>query len=296
MRLVAVGRFDGVHLGHRHLLSEARRLAQERNLRLTAYTFPPRGPALLPLPAKRRLLADLCDEVIVRPWEEIQELSAEEFVREELVGRLGARGVVLGPDHRFGRGAAGDVELLRSLGQRLGFTVHVVEPLLALGDVISSRRIRRLVEEGEVEQAARLLGRPHALFGDRERGAGLAKELGFPTVNLRPWPGLVKPRAGVYVAWAHWRGGGGGGLFYIGERPTFPELPPSAELHLLSPPTPEPEGALEVALLKYVRGDMRFADHRDLMAQIERDRATAEVVLRNSSPPSSILVTSPRGR
>ena len=290
MGIVAVGRFDGVHRGHQRLLTEARKLATAEGLPLIAYTFPPCGEVLLPLAAKRTLLLQLCDEVVVRDWDEIRNLSPQEFVRRELVGRLNADGVVLGPNHRFGRDAAGDARLLEVLGGRLGLRVHIVKPLKSSGEVISSRRIRRLVREGKVKEAGELLGRPPLLFGDRTRGAGLATTLGFPTVNLTLWPDLVRPRPGVYLAWAHWPGGEAGGLFYLGTRPTFPELPPSAELHFFSPPSPEPRGTCEVALLSFLRPDIEFPSRAELVRQIERDLEEARACLRDVPPPKPVLV------
>lgn len=289
--VVAVGRFDGVHLGHQHLLAEARRLARELRIPAVAYTFPPTGEALLPLPAKRALLGKFCDRVVIRPWGEIRDLSPEEFVRRELVGALGAKTVVVGPNHRFGHQARGDVELLRELGKRFSLRVRVVPPRLdERGEVISSRRIRGLVRAGEVEEAGRLLGRPPVLIGERVPGAGLASKLGFPTLNLAPWPGQLRPRPGVYIAWAHWPGGGGPGLFYLGSRPTFPHLPPSCEVHLFSPPKPEPQGLLEVALLSRLRPDMKFPGSQALHRQIEEDLARARELLASFSPPAPLLV------
>ncbi|MCD5409000.1 hypothetical protein LR090_07285 [Candidatus Bipolaricaulota bacterium] len=291
MRVIVVGRFDGVHRGHQALLSQGRDLARREGLSLCAYTFPPKGEALLPLPAKLRLLERLCDEVIVRPWEEVEEMTPEEFVQTELVEGLAVRWVVCGPNHRFGKGASGDVALLRALGRKHGFSVQVVEPLTEDGELISSRSIRALVREGRVEEAAALLGRPHVLFGRRVSGAGLGSELGFPTVNLSPWPGLVPPRPGVYAAWAHWEAGGGPALFYRGSRPTFPHLPPSWELHFLSPPQPEPQGELEVALYAFIRPEARFATPAELTAAMERDLARAKELLSRLPPPPRLVVS-----
>ncbi len=294
MRVIVVGRFDGVHRGHQALLSQGRELARKEGLSLCAYTFPPKGEALLPLPAKLRLLEGLCDEVIVRPWERVEGLSPEEFVQVELVEGLATRWVVCGPNHRFGKGAAGDVALLQTLGRRYGFSVQVVKPLTAGEELISSRRIRALVREGKVEEAAALLGRPHFLFGRRVPGAGLGSSLGFPTVNLSPWPGLVSPRPGVYAAWAYWETGGGPALFYRGSRPTFPHLPPSWELHFLSPPQPEPQGDLEVALLSFIRPEAQFASPQELTAAMEDDLARARRLLSRISPPPRLVVSSGR--
>jgi riboflavin kinase/FMN adenylyltransferase len=290
MRVVAVGRFDGVHRGHQHLLSVGRRIAEREGLRLCAYTFPPRGEVLLPLAAKERLLRGLCDEVVVRPWEEIEHLSPRDFVYKELVEGLSVSWVVLGPDHRFGHGAAGDVGLLRELGEVYGFSVRVVEPLVSGGRPVSSRRIRALVREGRVEEAGELLGRPHVLFGERVPGMGLARKLGFPTVNLKLLPEIVRPRAGVYTAWAHWREGSGRAVFYYGPRSTFPSLPPTAELHLLSSPRAEPRGMLEVALIGFIRPAAAFPSARELSRAIAADVARARELLEGTSPPAPVLV------
>lgn len=289
MRVVAVGRFDGVHLGHRHLLAQARALAQARRGSLLAYTFPPEPPALLPLAAKVRLLAALADEVEVVPWERVRDLGAEEFLREEIGGRLGGRALVMGPDHRFGRGREAGPEQARALGERLGLEVLVVEPLRLEGEVVSARRIRELLARGEVERAARLLGRPPALLGRVVPGAGLARRLGFPTLNLALDPVLLRPADGVYLAWAFWPGGGGPGLFYQGKRPTFPGLPPSAEVHLFAPP-PAGVAEVEVHLLAFLRPDQAFPTPEALAQQIARDAARAQALLAEVEPPRSLLL------
>jgi len=289
-RAVAVGRFDGVHRGHQFLLGEARRLAPD--LPLTTYTFPPRGPSLLTLDAKERLLRNHADEVLVVPWERIQDLSPEEFLRDELVDRLGATGVTVGPDHRFGRGRTGDLSLLRRLAGPLGLSVHVIEPLRLEGAPVSAGRVRELVVAGDVETAATLLGRSAWLVGEPTAGMKLARKLGYPTVNLDLAPELVRPRPGVYAAWVHWPQGGGKALFYIGERPTFPGLPPSAEVHLFLPPLPplgEVRGPVEVHLIRFLRPDERFADERALVQQIGLDRARGEEILARMAAPARLL-------
>lgn len=286
-RLVVVGRFDGVHRGHQHLLEEARRRA--RGLPVAAYTFPPRGPSLLTLGPKERLLRTYADEVIVVPWAHVQGLSPEAFARDELVGRIGATSVVVGPDHRFGRGRTGSVATLQRLAPSLGLSIHTVEPLRLAGDVVSAARIRALIGRGDVEQATSLLGRPAWLAGTPIPGAKLARKLGYPTVNLDLAPELVRPRPGVYAAWAHWSDGEEKSLFYIGDRPTFPDLPPSAELHLLAPPAGEVDGPVEVHLVKFIRSDQRFADERTLSEQIGRDWAQGEELLKGTLAPPRLL-------
>lgn len=289
-RVVAVGRFDGVHIGHQCLLSYAKRLAKERDWSALAYTFPPNSPALLTLAAKIRLLRELVDEVEVVEWEKVQELSAEEFLEEELVRRLSARALVMGPDHRFGRGREGDARLAQGLSSRLGIEVHVLSPVEVSGEIVSSRRVRELLQSGEVEKAWEMLGRAPVLLGRHVVGVGLAKTLGFPTINLELDPTLVRPKDGVYLAWAFWAGGGGPGLFYHGKRRTFANLPPSTELHLLaSPPASLPE-SFEVHLLKFLRPDMRFASAEMLGKRIQEDLKEAQKALDVLAPPRSILL------
>ncbi len=284
-RVVAVGRFDGVHLGHQHLLSFGKDLASRRGWSFLAYTFPPESPALLPLSLKLHLLRQFADEVEVVDWERVRDLSPEEFLGKEVVGRLEGRAVVMGKDHRFGRGRAGSPELARTLGDELGLEVHVVPPFLLGGEIVSSRKIRELIRAGEVERAGRLLGRPPVLFGREVKGAGLARTLGFPTINLELDPVLIRPKDGVYLAWAFWPGGGGPGLFYHGKRPTFPDLPPSAELHLLSPPPASLPELLEIHLLRFLRPDISFPSPEALAERIRLDVEEARRILDSLAPP-----------
>ncbi len=288
-RVITVGRFDGVHLGHQHLLAFARKLAEERAWQVLAYTFPPESPALLPLSAKVALLRRWVDVVEVGDWPRVRHLSAEQFLREEVVERLAGRALVMGPDHRFGQGRRGNYALARALGAELGLEVWVVPPLKVRGEVVRSRRIRELLQRGEVAQAQELLGRPPALFGRPVSGAGLAKGLGFPTINLELDSVLVRPKDGVYLAWTFWLGGGAPALFYSGKRLTFPGLPPSVEVHLLAPPPPEPPQILEVHLLDYLRSDLRFPTPAALAKRIAEDVAAAQTRVRELPPPEPIL-------
>jgi len=289
VRVVAVGRFDGVHVGHQALLERARCLADQLDIPLLAYTFPSGPPALLTTKAKERLLLRSADEVCVVKWEQVRSLSPEAFLRQELVGRLEARGLVMGQDHRFGHGARGTPELARSLAPELGLTVDVVPPMVHGGAPVSARRIRQLLRAGGVREAVALLGRPPLLWGSPIRGAGRARELGYPTINLQLQQELLQPAPGVYTAWMQYHGGTPA-LFYLGDRPTFPELPFSAELHLLKRPPSELRGMLEVHLLAYLREDQRFVDTASLKSQIARDVRAARQQLSASPPPEPVLV------
>jgi riboflavin kinase/FMN adenylyltransferase len=287
-RVVAVGRFDGVHLGHQRLLSFGRELAEKKGWSFLAYTFPPEPPALLPLPVKIRLLRQFASEVEVVEWEKVRNLSPQEFLEKEVLERLSGRALVMGMDHRFGRDRAGDPELAKKLGKELGLEIQVVPPLSLGGEIVSSRRIRELVSLGEVERAGELLGRPPVLFGRGIKGLGMGKTLGFPTINLELDPLLVRPREGIYMAWAFWPNGNGPALFYHGKRPTFPGLPPSTELHLLSPPPPALPEVLEVHLLRFLRADTRFPSAEALVQRIKQDVDEAKKALAMIRPPAPL--------
>jgi len=254
-----------------------------------AYTFPSAAPALLTTKAKERLLLRSADEVYIAGWEDVRTLSAESFLRRELVGRWGATGLVMGQNHRFGHGAGGSPDLARNLASELGLTVEVVPPVEKGGAPVGARRIRRLLRAGRVQEAAGLLGRPPLLWGTPIQGARRARQLGYPTINLQLRSELELPAPGVYTAWMH-AFGSTPAVFYLGDRPTFPELPFSAELHLLQPPSLTPQGLIEVHLLEFLREDKRFADTASLQAQIGCDVRTAQKRLVHASPPEPVLV------
>lgn len=283
-RVIAVGKFDGVHLGHRRLLNEGRRWAKEIGASFVAFTFPYQGEALLPLRVRLRLLGAFVDEVIVQDLESLRDLAADEFLGL-LRKDYEAVGLIMGPGHRFGRGRKGDPDFARKWGQRHGLLVRVLKPFLCQGRPVSARHIREHLKRGEVREARLLLGRYPPLFGKRVQGAQLGRSLGYPTVNLELSPEQLRPRAGVYLAWAFWEEGEGPGLFYLGERPTFPGLSASAEIHLFRPPDPEPTGTVEVHLMAFLRGDMRFPSPRDLANQIGKDLEKGRELLHELPPP-----------
>jgi riboflavin kinase/FMN adenylyltransferase len=231
---VTIGAYDGVHLGHQALLAELRRRAAAGGLTTSVVTFD-RHPASVVRPASAPLL--LCDldqklelleaagvdrTVVLRFDEERAEESAEAFVHEVIERGLDARLVVVGEDFHFGHGRKGNVALLREMGAAAGFEVEGVS-LAADAGPISSTRIRALVAEGRVEDAAGLLGRPHqvrgtVVHGDQRGGT----ELGFPTANLEVPATIALPAAGIYAGWYERPDGiRRPSAVSIGRRPTF---------------------------------------------------------------------------
>lgn len=212
--VVAIGKFDGVHAGHRAVIDRARVDAAARGAQVVAVTFD-RNPlallrpelcpvSLVGLEQKLELLsqAGVDATLVLRFDEELAALSPRAFVEHVLVSALGVQVVLVGEDFRFGRGGAGDATTLRELGGEFGFDVDVVGPVQALeGRRVSSTWIRELLTDGDVATAAKLLGRPHAVVGEVVHGLSRGRELGFPTANLSPDLQGFVPADGVYAGW-----------------------------------------------------------------------------------------------
>ncbi len=281
-RLLVIGNFDGVHLGHQAVLGEAVYEADARGLRPTVLTFDPHPAAVLGRPTrpmlttsqqKKELLRQLepsLEVVILEFDHHLAALTPEQFARRILKERLNAKVVVVGQNFRFGRGRAGDLQVLERLGKELGFVARA-EPLR--GDEsgpFSSTRIRQALEAGDVAGAARLLGRPHLVFGRVERGDQRGRTLGFPTANLEEIPVAI-PAEGVYFGWAHSSGlESKEAVVNIGTRPTVGR-PSAVEVHLLDYEGDLYGQELSVELLGRLRPVQRFADVQQLKLQIGKD-------------------------
>lgn len=287
---VALGNFDGVHLGHRELVRRLVDRARPAGLAAVALTFDPHPLAVLapdraPVPLttledRAALLQDVgLDGVAVLPFtQELARHSAEEFVREHLVGWLAARWVAVGEGFRFGRGRSGDAELLAREGARLGFELLVVPPVLEADEPVSSTRVREALSRGAVDEAARLLGRPHRVAGTVVEGDRRGRQLGFPTANLLP-PAVALPADGVYAGRVQLEGGSSPAVVNIGSRPTFDHGQLRLEAHLLDWAGDLYGRRLTVEFVARLRGEQRFPGPEALRAQIEQDVALARRLL-----------------
>jgi len=294
--VVTVGTFDGVHRGHQAVLAEIKERARARGLRSLVVTFephpleivnPPAAPKLLTLPdEKRELLAGAgLDRVEVLPFTaELARLEPEQFVRDVLRQRLAMRELVLGFDHGFGRGRTGDVELLRRLGETDGFKVDVVEAVLDGGHAISSTLIRTAVAHGNLVAAGRWLGRPYTIRGVVERGAGRGRTIGIPTANLAtPDPRKLLPPDGGYAVRVTWRQQRFGGMMNQGSRPTFGLEARVLEVHLFDFAGDLYGETVTIEWIRRLRDVQAFPSREALVAQLERDRTTAQATLAEAS-------------
>jgi riboflavin kinase/FMN adenylyltransferase len=293
---VTIGAYDGVHKGHRALLRDLCRRAEEAGLSTVVVTFD-RHPAsvvrpdsapkqLTDLEQKLELLATCgVDRTVVITFDrERADESAEDFVKEVLVDDLGARLVVVGEDFHFGHGRKGNVALLSELGDRFGFTVVGIGLTGDGSDAVSSTRIRNLVATGQVEDAAQLLGRPHEVRGPVVRGDGRGgAELGFPTANVQVADDIALPADGMYAGYfTRADGSEHPAAIYVGRRPTFyqPGASVLVEAYLLHFEGDLYGEAARVSFVSRLRDDMRFDSAEALIAQMQRDVVDAEEALR----------------
>jgi riboflavin kinase / FMN adenylyltransferase len=284
---VALGNFDGVHVGHRRALESLRAHAVAHDLEPVALTFDPhprqyfigpeQGRLLTPPGEKEALIAQLgVTPVTLRFDAGLAAMAAEDFISEVLLGRLRGRAFFLGPNHRFGQGALGDAALLRRVtthpANQSPASIHEVDPVRLDGKVVSSSAIRRLLEEGDVEGTARMLGRPYSLTGTVAGGSGRGRLLGFPTANLDTGdPRKIIPAFGVYGGVATFGGTSLPAVANLGMRPTFGGTAPALEVHVL-----DWEGDLygkpfEFGILRRLRPEKRFESPEALRAQILAD-------------------------
>lgn len=290
---LSIGNFDGVHTGHRRILRRVVELAAQRGWKPSALTFDPhplrvvaaeRAPRLLSTPEERaRLMAELgIEQALILPFTpEVACLGPEAFATEILRGKLDARAVLVGDNFRFGRQHAGGTGELIELGRRLGFTTEIVPPVRMRGHMVSSSEIRRLIAQGEVMRAARLLARPYGLEGEVTAGQGVGSTLTVPTLNLTAHSEVL-PAAGVYITRTCDLGSGRewASVSNLGFRPTFGGFPLTLETHLLDPLSGEPPRRIRVDFLRRLRDERKFEHAQALKTQILADVARAQAFFR----------------
>lgn len=281
-----IGNFDGVHVGHRRILEEVCRRAAQAGGTPLLLTFDPhpirvlaldRAPKLLtPLAVKLELFeqAGITGALVLPFTPEFSRISPHQFAREIVVGRLGAREVIVGDNFRFGYQHAGDVRALEEFGRELGFVVDDLTPLRVRGQVVSSSRIRRLLETGRLSAANRMLGRCFSVCGRIVAGRGIGRAQTVPTLNLERYEEML-PAVGVYVTETVCDGLQRPSVTNVGYSPTFNHRDLGVETFLLDA-TPAPAaGRMEVFFWRRLREERKFPSAQALKEQILRDVSAA---------------------
>jgi riboflavin kinase/FMN adenylyltransferase len=286
--VLAIGNFDGIHLGHQAILQEATNRAAKSGAVATALTFEPAPLKVLrPEAAPKRLSTNEqrlewfravgVEAAVVMPFTlELSRLSPQEFVEKILMNELQVRGLLVGENFRFGHRQAGDAQLLRELGKVHGFEVASIPPIMAHGEIVSSTVIRREIAEGEVTQAGRLLGRPFVLTGSIVSGTGTGSKFTFPTLNLRADQELL-PAGGVYITRTLLleESKSRRSVTNIGIRPTFNGTALSIETHLLDFSGTISPKRMELRFWKRLRAEKKFSGPDELRVQITKDIVSA---------------------
>lgn len=288
--VVTVGMFDGVHIAHQHLILAAVRAATRVRGTSVVITFDPDPQQvldphhaqfpLMPLEERVRLIETLgVDLLWIIPFTRaFSKTTPAQFVRAVLFQRLRASCVVVGETFAFGRARRGNLQVLEALGQQYEMRVLALAPVLRGGKPVSSSRIRQLVQMGALHQARLLLGRPIQLTGTVVHGRGQARQLGFPTANVRLANTLLPPR-GVYRIQLHAAGKRFQGLMNLGVRPTFGRGPLTCEVHLVGFHGNLYGQSVTVTLFARLRDERRFANPQALIQQIQRDLTRASLLL-----------------
>ena len=283
---VCLGNFDGVHIGHRRLLEQTVRTAQEKGLKPVAYTFSShplsmlgRATPLLTLPDERRgLLVQAGVTPVEDDFARVRDLSPQEFFEQVLLGRLHAGAVLCGAGHHFGKGASGDAKTLCALCVQAGILCAVLPSLTVEGRAVSSSWIRECITGGDMEKAALLLGRPFSVTGPVLHGKELGRKLGMPTVNQAMPQGRVTPHHGVYAAFVLVDGIRYAGAANVGLRPTVEGKTVNVETHIMDFHGDLYGRVITVELLHHLRDERRFSDVEALRQQMLGDIAQAKRV------------------
>ena len=287
---VTVGTFDGFHAGHQVILDRTRSCARERNLQTAVVTFHPHPRKVLAQGAENlHILTTVgeriaifeaagVDVVVVIPFtRQFAATDSADFVRDFLVARLGMKAMVVGHDHHFGRNREGSFEVLKASGDQLGFQVTQVSPQEIEGRVVSSTRIRQLVSEGNVAEAAVLMGRAYRLRATVVAGSGRGRIIGFPTANLRPDDGgKLLPQRGVYAVDVQVKDRLFNGMMNIGTRPTFEDDDLTLEVHIFNFNASLYGEEIEIHFKQFLRPEKRFDGPDALIKQLEIDKEICE--------------------
>jgi riboflavin kinase/FMN adenylyltransferase len=285
--VVTLGKFDGVHKGHRKLISRVKEIARDHGWKTAVFTFQvspqvcmgARRPKMLMTNEERReILRELDVDLLFecRFTEKIRSMEPEDFVREILLDRLRVSAVVMGTDFHFGKDRKGDSEVMRQLGEKYGFLVEILPKEKYRGKEISSSYIREELAQGHMEKITELLGQPYFITGEIVHGRHLGHSLGFPTINQIPDPVKMTPPRGVYYSRTLVAGRWYQGISNIGIKPTVGGTAVGLETYLFDCTLDLYGQEARVELLSFRRPEEKFSDINELKEQMDRDIQAAD--------------------
>ena len=290
--LVAIGVFDGVHLGHKYLISQLKELAGKQGYSSVVITFDKHPQEILTPNSQPPFLSDAAEKaellykegvdcvIVLKFTAELSRLSAREFV-DVLLSKLHMRGLVMGTDFALGRQGEGNIPALRKLGEESGFSVTAIAPAYISGDIVSSTAIRQAMASGNIEKVRRMMGRPFSLHGQVIHGHGRGAGLGFPTVNLDILKGQALPSDGVYASLAHANNCTYPSVTNVGTDPTFGDNERTIESYLLDYHDDLYGREVKIDFVHKIRGEIKFRDAAELRHQIEMDILSTRKILKN---------------
>jgi riboflavin kinase / FMN adenylyltransferase len=287
--VITIGNFDGCHRGHQEIFLRTRAHATGIGGVSVAYTFNPHPASVIKgitpqliytLDEKINAIESLgLDCLIIAPFtREYADTQPEVFLKETIVRRLGASGMVVGHDFSFGKKALGDIPFLKRMGSKMGFFVECVDPVIINGEVISSTRIRKQIQSGDISGAASLMLHPYRIKGPVIHGMARGKGLGYPTANIVPNKALL-PAYGVYAVRVYNEEQVWDAIVNIGNNPTFGDVSTSIEAFLFDFEGDLYNKDITVEFIEHIRGEIKFADKRYLVEQIEADCLKAREIL-----------------
>jgi len=288
--LLTIGVFDGVHLGHKYLLSQLTERARQQDLLSGVVTFRQHPQEVLSPQTRLPFLTDLAERINLLKNEgveaivtlsftsELAQLSARQFV-SLLKNHLRMCGLVIGPDFTLGRNRAGNIDSLRTLGQDMNFTVTVIPPVMINGEVVSSTAIRNALANGDMKKVFNLAGHPFSLNGRVTSGTGRGLELGFPTANLDIDPEQALPADGVYATWAYIDGKAYQSMTNVGKHPTFGDSQRTVEVYVLDYHSDLYGHDLKIDIMARLRSEERFNTVDELKKQITEDIKQGRAIL-----------------
>ncbi len=292
--LLTIGVFDGVHLGHKYLISQLIERARQQDLLSGVVTFRQHPREVLSPRTRLPYLTNLAEKVSLLKNEGVETVITLSFTREsaqlsagQFVGLLKKylrmRGLIIGPDFALGRNREGNTDNLRKLGQDMNFSVIVISPMTINGEVVSSTTIRDALAKGDMKKVNSLIGRPFSLQGQIVTGTGRGSELGFPTANLGIDPKQALPAEGVYTTWAHIDGEVYQSVTNIGQRPTFGSHERTVETYILNYHGNLYGSELRIDFVERLRSEKRFGTVEELKKQIAEDVKQGVAILDSRS-------------